>query len=162
MIADKDYFIHIRMTDPAYTVQEAVVEYLCSNSKVAMSIASQLPIDNAPMDYQEFCDYLHNLGGLEAFRAGFSTGSLFRFGDSWFQPNGRGGFNSMTEKECRVWSISTICDGYVDDIIEGRFDIPSELREIIDLWGPDDGMPRSGYSISLNIRPGRAAKRSKR
>lgn len=152
MTADMGYFALVRMTDPSYTAKVALKEYLYSNRKVAIDLAIELGVDNMPMDFYEFQDYLTRIGGPDAFRMGMNSLNTCFLNDEWFQLNPHG-FNSMSQKEFEEWCIDEICEGYVNEIIEGRAIIPGELRQILDLWGPDGEELCHMYDCYLNVRP---------
>ena len=72
--------------------------------------------------------------------------------DEWFQLNPYG-FNSMSQKEFEEWCIEEICEKDIDEITEGRVNIPGELRQILELWGPNGEELCHMYDCYLNIRP---------
>ncbi len=156
MTADMEYFVLVRLTDPSYTKETALREYLHSNPDVAYEMVIDLEVidDGRPLDFDELQEYLNHIGGVDAFRQGMNSWNTCDFQADWFQLTPYG-VESMTQKEYENWNIDTVL-GYADEIIyEHIIPIPQELADVFALWDLD---PEEVYQQHpcrfLNIRPG--------
>lgn len=138
---DMDYFRLCKRTDPSYTIEVALKEYLSDHSEVAIEIARQYweeEDDGKAMTNDEMWDYIAGcLTPEEAFSLGQNSE---RVGDSkYVGVDGYGNLVSLTSSEYRDWCRNA-CQETMSDIIEGVYEIPKELQEVIDLFAdPDDG-----------------------
>lgn len=163
MTVDMSYFVRRRISEPSFTVYDAMTEYFKSHPSVAieMMFDNQGDYDIFYDDYLE--DYLSTMSSYDAFMLGRNA-DYDPYCD-YFTFDGYGNLKSLSDEEAGDMGIYYVTSSnFADRIIDGEIDIPSELEDIIDLWGPD-GMElcedylNGGAVGSRNARAGRRLRR---
>ena len=128
-------------TDPNYSKEDAVAEWVRVNPDEAVELAQQIwpnfysDYTSYPMDYDELEDYLSKQDPIEAFLAGYySASNGFSLSDDYYQRDGNGHFSSMDEEQ-----YIDACKEFMDVrgykyVLENAdyLDLPEELEEIVD------------------------------
>lgn len=163
MTVDMSYFVRRRISDPSFTVYDAMTEYFKSHPSVATEIIRDDPSfdDILPDDYLE--DYLSTMSSYDAFMLGRNA-NYDPYCD-YFTFDGYGNIKSISVDEVDEMAINNVTSSwFADRIIDGEIGIPSELEDILELWGPD-GMElcedylNGGAVGSHNARAGRRFRR---
>ena len=136
MTVDKDFFVKMRMTDPTFTVYDAVEVYCRESPDVATRLMRDDPSgpDIFSADYLE--DYLSTVSRYDAFMLG--RDSDYDPNCDYFTFDGYGHIKSISVADVDEMAFDYVTTTwFVDSIIDGEVDVPSDLEDIIALWGPD-------------------------
>jgi len=134
---DNSYYILCRRTDPTYTAETAIKEWLSENKDVAIGLAQQYwsenDPDSEPFDWDYFEELLQSMGPIEAFRAGcFSD---INWSDNYVVIDGYGNFETISDSEFedRCYSLVHESD-FIEKILDGTLEIPPDMAEIIGIF----------------------------
>lgn len=137
---DMDYYRQCKRTDPSFTVEVALKDYLSEYPDVAADIAKQVweyVDDGKAMTRDEMWDYIRNLSPEDAFMLGQLSENVTD--SSFIGVDGYLNFVNLTEREYQK-RCRDVCRLAKKDIFNGWYTIPNELQEVIDLFAdPDDG-----------------------
>lgn len=129
---DVDYFVKCRI-DGSYDAEDALRDYLETRPEVAYSLAIDLP--DVPFDYATLQDNIRNYWNpWNAFL--LACNSDFDPDARWFCFDGDQ-LVSLDYEPSDDCFIDAVMDNLADDIIGGRVDIPSDLKDVLALWGPN-------------------------
>ncbi len=140
MTVDMRYY-EACLRDPSYFVEDAVKQYLQDNPEVALDIVRQMDRDDEPFDFDILEDRLRHRGAVNAFNIGMMSADKCSLVDDYFRFDAYGHVESLSEEELHDWCMDVI--GWsIQDVIDGRYDIPAELDRIIGMWlrGPEDAV----------------------
>ena len=145
MTVDMRYY-EACLRDPSYFVEDAIKQYFQDNPEVALDIVRQMDRDDEPFDFDILEDRLRHMGAVNAFNIGMMSADKCSLVDDYFRFDAYGHVESLSEEELHDWCMDVI--GWsIQDVIDGRYDIPAELDGIIGMWlrGPED--------VSYNRKP---------
>ncbi len=141
-------------TDPNYSKEDAVREWVKLNPDEAVELAQQIWPDFGskskyyPMDYASFEDYLYGINPFDVVMEGYySASNHFDPNDSYFQMDGDGHYTSMNEAQYEDACKEFMYYNGHRYILENAdyLDLPDELEAIVD-WNEESKnlRPRSG------------------
>lgn len=140
MVADMDYFRHVRRTDPSYSAYDASKEWLRANRDVAVELAEKIwpdvDPDSFPKDRDTMWDYLKSKDPMDVFYAGYYSNLNCDSGDEYYMMDGYGQFRSLSEQEYEQACVDFMCGWGCEEIVFGdKYPVPRELAVVLALWG---------------------------
>ena len=158
MMKNYEYFKSKKARNPSFTKAAAIKEWLSAHPDDAVDIAKTIwpavELSTCPMTYGELCDMMAECryDPVETLFAGYASEHLDR-SDPYFQECGNGTFRSMSRDGYRVACIDFMARRGCDYVDTDRFsyDIPRELRQIIELW-PKSKAGKSSSTKSRNAK----------
>ncbi len=158
MTVDMDFFVKMRMADPTFTVYDAVEVYCRESPDVATRLMRDDPSgpDIFSADYLE--DYLSTGSRYDAFMLGWY--SDYDPNCDYFTFDGYGHIKSISVADVDEMAFDYVTTTwFVDSIIDGEIDVPSDLEDIIALWGPGGMELCEEYMRSRTVGSRNAKKR---
>ncbi len=134
-IRDMDAYIRYRSSSSS-SAERALGMWLEDHPDAACSLASKLKPEGMPMNYKALDRYMKSIDGNEGFTLGQNSGTTCNFKDPWFEVTPGFRIDSMSQEEFEDWCVDAVQDFYADEIIAGDIKVPTELRKVLDLWGP--------------------------
>lgn len=144
MAADLEYFRLCRKTDPSYTVENAIMEYLSGDFDEAMEVANQIcdlndDYDSRVLTYDDVMDIIENMNPVDAFWDGrYSSCDINTSG--YYYIDGYGHFEAADGDHV----MNIISDGW-EHIVNGECDISDDLQDVIDVFEDDDDEDDDDY-----------------
>ncbi len=128
-----------RDTDPTYTAEDAVIEYLKGHPGEARDIAYQYWDENCPENEpfdQEFAidNIIGHMSPEDAYWMGVFSEKLTSFG--LFRLDGYGHFEAIDDEE--EYMLDACKEAVHDIVLYGGYDVSKELQAIIDLFDEDE------------------------
>ncbi len=155
MTIDTGYYALVRATDPTYFTSIVVKEYMRDNPDVAESLVLEYVDDlsDLPFDFDGLEDYFNGMSPFDAFQCGlFTSPSQFSMSDDYFDIDGYGHPVSLTQDDYDSRILDILEDQLMDKILEGKIDIPEELREVLSFWWDgQDGLKRAAKMSGIEF-----------
>lgn len=139
---ENKYYLDCRRTDPSYTADDAIKEWLSDNEDVAVGLARQYWVesedyDAEPFDWDYFEEILDSMGAMEAFTRGHFAHD-FSFNDPYVMVDGYGNFYTISESEFVDKCVELAEDSqFREAILEGKLQIPPDMAEIVGIFAWD-------------------------
>ena len=139
MVADMNFYRHIRRTDPTFREAEAIKDWLVTNPEASVRLAEdiwpEMDPNGYPMDWDAVCEHLDGLEPLEAFYAGYYSQERCNISDDYYTMDGYGHFSSMDYDGFEEVCVDFMCNHGYRAILNGDHPAPEELAEVLALWG---------------------------
>lgn len=159
MAVNTEYYRNHFVTDPTYTMSDAIVQYFLyegDRSSEAMELANQIwDADDGYCDrlltYSDCKDIISEMDPLDAFQTGATSEALMR--GHYYTYDGDCCFKLVPDHQAYVRDVIRHA---TEDIVRGKYRISKDLRSVIDAVESAKAGSRNVKSRTSATRPAKA------